>query len=117
MRVLYIEDEPADAQLVERYTRRAQHELILVDNLEDAWTFLEGSLDLILVDVLLQKDRAGYRFAQAVRAHGYSQPIIAVTGLALPEEIQRCYEVGFTDVLTKPYAINQLVDLFTKYGE
>jgi CheY-like chemotaxis protein len=116
MRILYIEDEPADAQLVERYTRRAQHELLLVNNLEDAQPFLQGSLDLILVDVLLQKDRAGYRFTQDLRASGYSQPIIAVTGLALPEDIQRCYDVGFTDVLIKPFAINQLVDLFAKYG-
>lgn len=116
MRVLYIEDEPADAQLVERYARRTQHELVLVTNLEDAQSFLNSPLDMILVDVLLQKDRAGYRFAQDLRANGYDQPIIAVTGLALPEDIQRCYDAGFTDVLIKPYAIGQLADIFTKYG-
>ncbi len=115
MRIVYVEDEPADAQLVERYAALTHHELVVASNIEDARTALDTPTDLLLVDVVLQETRAGYRFVEDLRAHGYEQPVIAVTGLALPQDIQECYRCGFTDVLTKPYNIKQLAELFNKY--
>jgi CheY-like chemotaxis protein len=117
MRILYIEDEPADAQLVERYATLTKHDLIVANNLQAAQTAMETPPDLILVDVMINDSREGYKFVEDLRAQGYEQPMIAVTGLALPHDIQQCYRAGFTEVLTKPYELKQLANLLNKYAK
>lgn len=115
MRILYIEDEPADAQLVERYIEVTPHQVVVVSNIPDAQAAFANPVDLVLVDVLLNKTRSGYDFVRELRTQGYQQPIIAVTGLSFDADIERCYSAGCTDVLTKPYAIKQLAELLEKY--
>ena len=116
MRILYLEDEPADAKLVERYARMSQHQTVIVNTVEQARNKLADPPDLILVDILLNQRRGGYEFVSDLRAQGYDQPIIAVTGLALPLDIEKCYQSGFTEVLTKPYTVQQLADVLKRYG-
>ncbi len=116
MHILYIEDEPADAQLVERYIRLTPHQLTLASNVKEARTAIKEAPDLILVDILLERVRDGYDFVRELRAQGYTQPIIAVTALTLPQELERCRQAGVDEVLAKPYAIQQLVDLLNKYS-
>ncbi len=115
MRIVYVEDEAADAMLVERYAHMTHHELVVASNIEDAQTAMESGPDLILVDLYLNKARSGYDLVRDLRERGFTQPIVAVTGLALENDIQQCFVVGCTEVLTKPYAITQLADLFAKY--
>lgn len=115
MNILYVEDEPQDAQLVERYMRLTPHQVTVVSTVQEAQAALEPTPDLILADVLLGNTRAGYKFVRDLRSGGYTQPIIAITGLATPYDLQACYEAGFTDVLTKPYSIQQFADLLRKY--
>jgi CheY-like chemotaxis protein len=115
MKILYIEDEPADANLVERYIQLTPHKLVLASNLVDARAAMTTPPDLILVDVLLGRARDGYSFVKEMRGQGYEHPIIAVTGLSTPYDIEQCYESGVNEVLTKPYAINQLIELLNKY--
>ena len=74
MRILYIEDEPADAQLVERYVKLTPHQLVLVNNIDDAQAALAIPPDLILVDVLLAGSRSGFTFVKELRRQGYAQP-------------------------------------------
>jgi CheY-like chemotaxis protein len=115
MRILYLEDEPADAQLVARYVQSTNHELMTVSTVQDARTALQSSPGLILVDILLNRTRQGYDFVSELRADGRSTPIIAITGLALPHEIEHCYAVGVSDVLTKPFTVGELADVLQKY--
>src|SRR5205823_402116 len=113
---LYVEDEPNDAQLVDRYIRVTNHKLKIVNNISDAEASMNTSPDLIMVDVVLGTSREGYTFVRQLRQNGYEQPIIAVTGLTLPDDIERCFESGCTEVLSKPYTIDQLDNLLKKYN-
>ncbi len=115
MKVLYIEDEPNDARLVERYFRPTEHELAVVANIPDAAKMLEDSPDLILVDLLLNGMRSGYAFVRDLRASGYDHPVIAITGLTLPQDVEQCYSVGCTDILTKPFTIKELDSVIKQY--
>ncbi len=115
MNILYLEDEPADAQLVERYVQLTPHQLTLVNSIPDAEAAMHSRPDLVLVDVLIGSTRSGYRFVQDLRSQGCSMPIIAVTALTTPYDMEQCRRAGFDEVLAKPYAINQLVDLLNKY--
>jgi CheY-like chemotaxis protein len=38
-------------------------------------------------------------------------PIIAVTALAMPEDMQRCLDAGVNDYVTKPVDVDQLIGL------
>lgn len=115
MLILYIEDDPIDAQLVERFSKITKHQVIITNNTEDAKSALASSPDLILVDIILNNSRSGYRFVRDLRTQGFTQPIIALTALSLPQDIEACYEAGVTEILSKPYEITQLQKLFDKY--
>lgn len=117
MRILYIEDDPNDANLITRYMQATQHELVLVSDANEARSLDAQQFDLIMVDVVLNHTRDGYKLAQELREHGYQQPVIAVTGLSLPKEIEACYDAGFSFVLTKPFEIPQLVNVIETYGK
>jgi CheY-like chemotaxis protein len=112
MRILYLEDNTEDANLVRRYVRTTPHELAVVNSAEDAWALAaQESFDLILVDVMIGRERIGFDFAQALRQHQYQQPIVAVTALSTPQDVAQCQQVGFDYVLVKPYAVSDLAGL------
>ena len=115
MRILYLEDEPLDAKLVERYVKLTGHDIEVVGTIKEAKNALTNHPDVVLADVFIDERRAGYDFVAELRAGGYVQPIIAITGLAMPDDVAHCYEVGCTEVLTKPYEIQQLARLLSKY--
>jgi|SRR5579859_1297180 len=116
MHILCIEDSPVDSEIIKRMTEAAHHQGTFVRDLQSAREVLEElTPDLIFVDIVLNTLRVGDEFVRELRANGFSQPIIAVTALALPHEIKKCLDSGFTEVLTKPYEIRQLAGLFTRY--
>ena len=116
MKILYIEDEPNDALLVQRYARATSHQLTVVNNVQDALTAsAAGHPDLILVDVMLNQVRQGYDFVRELRDQGFTCPIIAVTALSLPHDLEECYAAGCNEIVTKPYMINELAEMINRY--
>jgi CheY-like chemotaxis protein len=115
MHILYIEDDPNDAQLVALYVQSTQHQIVTVTNTDDARAELEKRPQMIMVDVLLNNSREGYQFARELRSQGYSQPLIAVTALSTAHDREECQRAGFTTVLTKPFTINQLADMISQF--
>jgi CheY-like chemotaxis protein len=116
MQILYIEDDPTDARLVDRYVKQTPHQLTIVTNIADAKNVINSQLDLIMVDVMLGHTRDGYSLIRDLREEGWELPIIAVTALTMPKEIEECYALGCNDVLAKPYTIDQLENIITKYA-
>ena len=115
MNILYLEDEPQDAELVALYTRSATHQLTVASNIEEAQAALVDDPDLILVDVILGNTRDGYKFTQAIRRQGFDRPVVAITALATAQDMEDCRQAGFDQVLTKPFTINQLADVISRY--
>ncbi len=116
MRILYVEDEAADAQLVERYVQLTPHQVTVVNNIADAQAAMSEEPELLLVDLRIGRTRDGYQFVEDLRTQGCKLPIVAVTALTTPYDLDLCRRAGFNEVLGKPYAINQLVDLIKKYS-
>jgi CheY-like chemotaxis protein len=112
MRILYLEDNSEDANLVSRYVQTTPHDLVVVNSAGDAWALAgQEHFDLILVDVMIGRERVGFDFAQALRQHQFQQPIVAVTALSTPQDVAQCQQVGFDYVLVKPYAVHDLAGL------
>jgi len=116
MNILYVEDEPQDAQLVALYTRSATHNLTVARDIQEAQAALAGDPDLILVDVILGNTRDGYKFTREIRQRGFKQPVVAITALATPRDMEECRRAGIDQVLTKPFTIRQLAHIIAQYA-
>ncbi len=115
MNILYIEDDPNDAELVALYARARQHNLVVVTRSDEFQGAVTSDPDLILIDLLLGQAREGYSIARCLREQGNTRPIIAVTALATSHDQAECRSAGFTELLIKPYTIHQLADVITRY--
>ena len=116
MKILYLEDNRQEAALVSRYMQTTPHAFVLASTLDEAREATVSSPELIMVDLVLGHTRDGYKFIRELRAQGYEQPIIAVTGLTAPKDLQECRQIGADDVLVKPFTINQLADVIHQYA-
>lgn len=74
------------------------------------------SLELILLDIVLP-DLDGITLLHQLRQNKRTADvtILAVTGLALPEDRSRLLQLGFNDYISKPYLLEDLEALITSY--
>ncbi len=116
MYILYLEDEPNDAVLVDRFVRTKNYRLATVSTIDEAQATLSEWPDMVFVDVMLNRVREGNAFVRYLRQQGYLKPIIAITGLTLYVDIQECFDAGCDAVLTKPFAITQLAEMINRFS-
>lgn len=111
MNVLYVEDNPNDAQLVKRFFGTTSHNLVVVNNLREAKQIVkEEQIHMLLLDLILDSQQVGYDFANTLRENGYDFPIIAITALAGEDSAAACRDAGIDYVLSKPYSIVTLAE-------
>jgi CheY-like chemotaxis protein len=115
MHILHIEDEPSDAALVDRYLRTTHHQYQNATTIEAAWEMIQNKPDIVLVDMIINHVRNGFKFVQDLRHQGYQKPIVAITGLVLDKEIKQCYTAGCNAVLIKPFSIDALIATLNEY--
>ena len=67
--------------------------------------------DLILLDIIMP-DVSGIEVTQLLRQNSQTAhiPIVAVTGLTYPIQLQEIIDAGCNDYLCKPYLIEELAD-------
>ena len=111
--VLYVEDNPANLELVEQLiARRPDLRLLSAADgklgIEYARAYLP---EVILMDINLPGlsgiDAMKILHAGTATAH---IPVIALSANAVPRDIERSLEAGFFNYLTKPIKVNQFMD-------
>ena len=72
--------------------------------------------DIILMDVQMP-GMGGHEASRKIRTlpNGADVPIIALTGNAFPDDIQRCIDAGMNEVLAKPYPPEMLFTTLLKW--
>ena len=108
MRFIYIEDDQSDSELMSRYFRSTEHELVVAKTVEELWEKLDDSIELIMIDIFLYGEKSGYALARQLREQGYEQPLIAITALATPVDNQDIEDAGFDVVIHKPFTFSEL---------
>jgi two-component system, OmpR family, KDP operon response regulator KdpE len=117
-RVLLVDDNDLNRTLVRTILARSNHpaatavDLIEADSLATARAALTEPVKLVLLDLQLP-DGDGLTLARDL-ANGpaATRPvIIAVTGQALPEQLQAALAAGCTAILTKPFLPRQIIEL------
>jgi CheY-like chemotaxis protein len=79
-----------------------------------------GKPDLILMDVQMPEmdgQEATREIREMETGTGVRVPIVALTAGALKEEMERCYEAGMDEFMTKPVSAEKLQKVLEKYAK
>ncbi len=117
MRIIYVEDNPANLALVQRVARLGQHQVENFVSGEDALEkVVEAPPDLLLVDIQLAGLMNGLDLALALRERAVRVPMVAVTAYAMVGDRERCLDAGFQDYMPKPLPVSDLIALFENFS-
>lgn len=112
--LLYIEDNPANMQLIRLIIARSPelHLLTAVDGLSGIALALEALPAVILMDINLP-DINGVEALQILRANPATQhiPVIALSANAMPPDIQKAMNAGFYRYVTKPIIVTEFIEI------
>ena len=118
VRILVVEDNPANLQVVQTVLHALGYQ---PDTAENGQTGIEmaqvGGYDLILLDVQLP-DIDGWAVARHLRQYVRAKrlSIVAITASVTPDDRQRCFDSGMDDFVMKPFKISTLKDVILKYA-
>lgn len=112
LKVLYIEDNPANLKVVEDLFTTRPHWHLLTAETGPAGLAQAASapLDVILLDIHLP-GMDGYEVLQALRSDSRTRsiPVIALSADAMPEQVARGLQAGFQAYLAKPLDLQRLL--------
>ncbi len=105
LRILQVEDNATNRQVLERLLRGMDHIVDSVEHGQQALALLEGAeYDLIVMDrhMPVMDGLATTRAIRGLPGAISSVPILGLTAGALEVELTSCLDAGMDDVLTKP---------------
>ncbi len=107
-RVLLVEDEPVLAALGERFLRRLGYQPVAVTEPAQALArFRQEHFDLVITDLTMPL-LSGVEVARRIWQVQDDVPIILTTGYSASLDLAKAIEMGFRDLLLKPYHIQAL---------
>ncbi len=115
-RVLVCEDNIINQEVALGVLSQFGVEAVMADNGLIGIAKLRGEepFDLILMDLQMPV-MDGFEASRAIRAEGYSLPIISLTADAMTEVLEKCRDAGIDDNITKPIEINQFYATLYKW--
>ncbi|MRG45675.1 PAS domain S-box protein [Chitinophaga sp. SYP-B3965] len=118
-RVLVVEDNAMNLKYILSLLEKYRINYQLATNGPDALYFLESrQYDLVLMDIRIP-GMDGFELAKKIREDesrpNVATPVIATTAAAMPSTIALARNIGITDILTKPYTPDQLLQVLNKY--
>ncbi len=120
LRILLVEDSPDNQLLIQSYLKSTPHTLDVAENGQiGVDLFKAGRYDLVLMDMQMPV-MDGYAATRAIRQWERDQclpgtPIVALTALALKEEVAKIFEAGCTAHMTKPIKKVTLLNMLATY--
>jgi PAS domain S-box-containing protein len=114
VRILLVEDHAATAQITAKLLRKFGHEVEVATDVRSAVEIGRSApFDILLSDLGLP-DGSGLDVMRTLREHAPNVVGIALTGLGMPEDINRSREAGFAEHLTKPIDFESLRAVITR---
>jgi two-component system CheB/CheR fusion protein len=118
-RVLIIEDNFDAADSLREALELDAHQVAVANNGPDGLVMARGfHPEVVLCDIGLP-GMNGYEVARAFRADEALKAafLVALTGYALPEDVQNAVEAGFERHLAKPVGLQALEELFSSLSD
>ena len=102
-KILLVEDDPFLSSLLKNRFQKESFNIILAQDGEEALISLKsGKPNLILLDIILSK-KSGFEVMEEIREDPQLEkiPIIIISNLGQPEDVQRGYELGAIEYFVK----------------
>lgn len=117
MRILIVEDNPVNLDLVMQLLEDDYELLTAEDGVSGLELAIKERPDLILLDLSLPK-KSGWEVCEELRAHLGSEtmPVVALTAHAIKGDREKALRSGFDDYVTKPIDEDILFDTIEKYS-
>jgi len=113
-KILIVEDEQDIALMTATVMRDNGYQAIIAyDGAEGLDMALREQPDLILLDLRLPK-MSGMRVLHALREHQVNVPVVVVTAWKSEEMIIEALRLGVKDYLSKPFALQDLLDIVAR---
>jgi signal transduction histidine kinase len=113
-RVLFIDDEPVLAMLGERFlTRLGYTPVIQTDPRAALVRFQDQPFDLVVTDLTMPQ-LSGIELARHLWALRPETKVILTTGYSATLDPKRAHDLGFRELLLKPYTVNGLGEALQK---
>src|SRR5829696_5415899 len=114
LRILCVEDHHETAQAMCKLLHGEGHRVTPVDSIASAIKSMTArDFNLLIADIGLP-DGSGLDLAPHWRTHQPHQPCIALTGHAMPHDIERVVAAGFDQYLVKPILLEALLDMMRR---
>jgi two-component system, OmpR family, alkaline phosphatase synthesis response regulator PhoP len=110
-RILVVEDEQHLADGLRYNLEAERHEVVIVDNGEEALTRLDAEpsrYDLIILDVMLP-GIDGFGVVAALRRQGRFVPVLMLTARGRSDDVLRGFAAGADDYVPKPFELSILL--------
>ena len=108
MKILIIDDEiHVAAMLAEAVSRQGHQATVASDGEEGLVLISQNRPDAVFLDVVL-REMNGIDVLRRIRRTDPTLPVILITGHADPDQLAEAQRLGVTDILEKPFLLNQL---------
>ena len=108
-RILYVEDEPFLAKIVQETLSGKGYEITLImDGGKAVTAFQEGSFDICILDIMLP-NKNGYDIAKEIREISEDIPILFLTAKDQTQDLVKGFKVGGNDYIRKPFSMEELM--------
>ncbi len=111
VRVLVVDDEPVNRQVLENHLNLAGYQVSMASNGEEALQLIEqGEFDIILLDVMMPKMN-GFEVCSKLRELYLPNEltVVMLTAKNQVSDLVAGFNVGANDYLTKPFAKDELL--------
>ena len=116
LRVLLVEDNLFNQKIALLTLKKLGYQADLANNGLEAIAAIQQKIyDLVLMDVQMP-EMDGLTATRHIRQNLMEQPwIVAMTANVMPEDRQACFEAGMNDYLSKPFKVQDIVQIFSAY--
>jgi len=116
-KVLYIEDNSANIRLMQDiFSEFLPYDFIYAMNAHDGIEMAQKERpELILMDINMT-GMNGFEALMVLQQDSVftTTPVIAISGDAMPEQIDKALAAGFADYISKPFNVVELIDTIKK---
>lgn len=116
---LIVDDEPSNRRLVQRMLRRAGWTVHEADSAKAALKMISATPYRVALLDISMPGMSGIELCQAVRndIQADAPRLVACTAHAFPQERGKLLAAGFDDVLTKPFTMQELLNVVKALAE
>ncbi len=115
-RILVVEDDDMSYILLNQIFKLTKGEILRAKNGKEALLLFRNDpdIDLVLMDIQLP-DINGKTVTSEMVAHNNRIPVIAQTAGKSPQDIDAAIAAGCSEVIIKPFKIEELMEILKKY--